>query len=258
MTPSFSRPLQGAVALVTGGAKRVGKTISATLAAAEIKVAIHYNTSRTAAQNLAAEISKNGTEADTFQADFSVNDDVVQLVDKVVARFGRIDFLINNAAEYYPTPLGATTETEWDKLFGVNLKSAYFCAQQAAGYMKKNGSGKIVNIADVSAYSPWPDYIPYCITKAGLIAMTKGMAKALAPDILVNAIASGTVLHAPNTDPEKQKFIEENTLLKRVGSPVNIAEAALFLLKADYITGAVIPVDGGAHLKQYKHENNLK
>jgi NAD(P)-dependent dehydrogenase (short-subunit alcohol dehydrogenase family) len=140
----------------------------------------------------------------------------------------------------------ATTEEDWDTLFDVNLKAAYFCAKSAAAIMLKQKSGKIINIADVSAYSPWPDYIPYCTTKAGIIAMTKGLAKRLAPDIQVNAIAAGTVLLDEAASDTYQRIIESETLLKRIGSPQDIVRTVLFLLgETDYITGAIIPVDGG-------------
>lgn len=238
--------LHGKVALVTGGARRVGGEISKGLAKAGVKVGLHFNSAESDAKEIAKSICAHGGEVKLLQGDFTKLNEVEKTVHSCVEHFGRIDFFINNAALYYKTPLLTTNEKEWDALFDINLKSAYFCAKSVAAVMLKQKSGKIINIADVSAYSPWPDYIPYCITKAGIIAMTKGLAKRLAPDIQVNAVASGTVLMGDDASAADKNKIEGETLLKRVGSPRDIVNTILFLLGgSDYITGAIIPVDGG-------------
>ena len=238
--------LRGKVALVTGGARRVGGEISKGLAKAGIKIGLHFNSSESDAKELSKSIRAEGGEVKLLQGDFTKFNEIEKTVQRCVEHFGRIDFFINNAALYYKTPLLTTTEKEWDALFDVNLKFAYFCAKSVAEIMLSQKSGKIINIADVSAYSPWPDYIPYCITKAGIIALTKGLAKRLAPDIQVNAIASGTVLMGDDTSAADRSKIEAETLLKQVGTPDDIVNTILFLLGgSDYITGAVIPVDGG-------------
>jgi NAD(P)-dependent dehydrogenase (short-subunit alcohol dehydrogenase family) len=163
--------------------------------------------------------------------------------------FGRIDILINNAAAYFKTPLLNATEEDWDRLIDVNLKAPFFCAKLAAGYMKEQGSGQIINISDVAAYNPWVDYLPYCISKAGVATLTRGLAKELAPEIQVNAVAPGTVLMSEDASEDYTSAIRERTLLKRIGQPRDIANTILFLLEgSDYITGAVIPVDGGSSL----------
>jgi len=240
---------QDKVILVTGGAHRVGRTLSRGLAEHGAKVAIHYRASVAEAQATQADIQDSGHTAELIQGDFSSIDDVRKVVDTCVETFGRLDVLINNAAVYFETPLASVSPEEWDKLFAVNLRAPFFCAQAAAKYMQKQGSGKIINIADVSAYSPWPDYIPYCTTKAGLIALTKGLAKALAPAIQVNAIASGTVLMTEDATETQVRQIKESTLLQRIGSPQDILNTILFLLEgSDYITGEVIAVDGGSQL----------
>jgi NAD(P)-dependent dehydrogenase (short-subunit alcohol dehydrogenase family) len=168
------------------------------------------------------------------------------VVDGCARHFGRLDFLVNNAAVYYKTTFGSVTEEAWDSLLSVNLKAPFFCAQFAAKIMKRNGFGRIVNIADVAAMAPWPDFIPYCASKAGLVSVTQGLAQALAPEIQVNAVAPGTVLMADSASEEYTEQIRRNTLLQRIGTPEDIANAVLFLLKhGDYMTGSVISVDGG-------------
>lgn len=242
--------LKNRVALITGGARRVGKEISTTLAAKGVRVAIHYHSSEDESNSVVTSLRDAGHDVTAIPGDFLKLSDVERVVEKTFSHYGRIDFLINNAALYYPTPVGSTREDEWDSLIAINLKAPYFCAQAVSKHFRRAGSGKIINIADVSAFSPWPDFITYCVSKAGLISMTKGLAKALAPDIQVNAIASGTVLMGEEAGAAETKAIAAATLLKRIGSPADIANTVSFLLESgDYITGAVIPVDGGALIK---------
>jgi len=236
------------VALVTGGVNRVGREISKGLAQNGLKVVAHYRGSENKALSLIHEIRNQGGEIQTLKADFTKPAEITKLLKKTITTFGKIDFLVNNAAVYYPTPIESITIGQWDEIFDVNLRAPFFCAQKAAENMAQNGEGKIINISDVSAYSPWPNFVPYCTSKAALIAMTKGLALALAPKIQVNAIASGTVLMSENASAEYAKAVEKKTLLKRIGNPEDIVETVLFLLKNDYITGSVIPVDGGALL----------
>lgn len=238
------------VVLVTGGARRVGRAVSLGLARAGARVAIHYCSSRNDAVVTLDEVKRNGGSGCVVGGDFSAISEIKKVVDCCVAELGRIDILVNNAATYFKTAVLDTTEEDWDKLLDLNLKAPYFCSAHAARYMLKNGSGgRIINLADVSAYSPWPDYIPYCTSKAGLIALTKGLSKALAPDILVNAVASGTVLMSDSASADYTTAVADKTLLKRIGSPQDIVKAVLFLIEGgDYITGEILAVDGGRRL----------
>lgn len=239
--------IRGKVALVTGGARRVGKAITLALAKEGARIGLHYNRSREAAEKTRREAEKRGSEVFLLQGDFSKIDVVRDVVEECYQHWGQLDILINNASVYYKTPLDAVTEDQWDELLSINLKAPFFCARAAAKVMKNHG--KIVNIADVSGYVPWPDFVPYCASKAGLIAVTKGLAKALAPNVQVNAVAPGTVLLDDDASESRAEEIKKQTLLKRIGSPQDIANTVIFLLKgSDYITGETIAVDGGSLL----------
>lgn len=238
--------IQGKSALVTGGAVRVGRAISLGLAKAGAEVAVHYNKSKDEAQRTVSEIEAFGGQAFAIQGDFRKIPEVERVVSDSAAETGRLDILINNAANYFRTPIGEVTEVGWDTLFHLNVKAPFFCAQFAASFMKKQASGKIINIADVAGISPWPDFIAYSASKAGLISITKGLAKALAPDVQVNAIASGTVLIHEEASEKYKRQVADQTLLKRVGKPEDIVNTVLFLLQgSDYVTGTVVTVDGG-------------
>lgn len=238
--------LDGKVALITGGARRLGRALTLALARHKSHVAIHFHGDQAEAQSAAVEAREFGVRAEPLWADLSQPKQAEGLVADTVEAFGRIDILINNAAVYFRTPLGQVTREQWDRLLDLNLRGAFFCAQAAGVEMKKQGSGKIVNIADVAALTPWPAYIPYCVSKAGLIAMTHGMAKALAPEVTVNAVAPGTVLPQEHETEDELHKLKELSLLKRIGSPNDVVAAVLFLLEgSDFVTGGVIPVDGG-------------
>lgn len=237
------------VALVTGGAVRVGRAIALGLAKEGVKIGLHYNQSFEKAKQTKSEIESLGGEALLVQGDFSKVAQIDNVVNRCCQQFHRIDILINNAAIYFKTPLGETSEEQWDRFLDINLKGPFFCAQYVSEVMKKQESGKIVNIADVAGISPWPCFIPYSCSKAGVISMTKGLAKALAPNIQVNAIASGTVLIQEDPTGKLEKEVKELTLLKRIGKPEDIVNTVVYLLKgSDFITGEVITVDGGRHL----------
>jgi NAD(P)-dependent dehydrogenase (short-subunit alcohol dehydrogenase family) len=243
--------LKNKVALVTGGAMRVGKAIALGLAKEGVKIALHYNRAVDKARQTQSEIESAGGEALLLQGDFSKVAEIEKVVKTGYEHFNRIDILINNAAIYFRTPFGETSEKQWDELLSINLKAPFFCAQFASHFMKKQKSGKIINIADVAGISPWPGFIPYSASKAGLISITKGMAKALAPEITVNAIASGTVLMQEEASEQEAEQIKNLTLLKKIGSPEDIVNAVIFLLKgSDFVTGEVLVVDGGRLLIQ--------
>jgi pteridine reductase len=238
--------LKERIILITGGAVRVGRAITSELALSEAVIYCHYNKSEREARALKDVIEQKGGSIHLLQGDLSDISSAEKLVDRVVEREKKLDGLINNAAVFFKTPLGSVTEEQWDQLFTLNLKAPFFCAQRAGRYMLNHGGGKIINIADPSAESPWPSFIPYSLTKAGIISMTKGLAKALAPSVQVNCVSPGPVM-IPDyyTEKERKKAIE-STLLKREGSAQDIAVTVRFLMEgSDYITGTVINVDGG-------------
>ncbi|MFQ5825198.1 MAG: SDR family NAD(P)-dependent oxidoreductase [bacterium] len=238
--------LQNKVALITGGVVRVGKAIALGLTKEGIKVALHYNHSTEKAKQTSSEIETLGGQALLIQGDFSQVSQIEHVVNICYQHFKRIDILINNAAIYLRSPFGETTENQWDDLLDINLKAPFFCSQYVSNIMKKQKSGKIINIADVAGISPWSGFIPYSASKAGLISITKGMAKALAPEIQVNAIALGTVLVREKATKEEINEVKNLTLLKKIGTPEDVVNAVLFLLKgSDFITGEIMVVDGG-------------
>lgn len=238
--------LKNKVALVTGGAVRLGKAIALGLAREGVKLAVHFNRSVDAAKQTLSEIEAIGGEVILVQGDFSQVSEIENAVNACYQHFKRINILINNAAMYFNTPFGETSEKQWDELLFINLKASFFCSQFSASIMKKQKSGKIINITDIAGIRPWSGFIPYCASKAGLISITKGMAKALAPDIQVNAVAPGTVLMREEATEEETEAIRGLTLLKKIGSPEDVVNAVLFLLKgSDFVTGEVIAVDGG-------------
>ncbi|MFQ5677764.1 MAG: SDR family NAD(P)-dependent oxidoreductase [bacterium] len=242
--------LTNKVALVTGGARRVGKAIAVGLAKEGMAIALHYHKSDQQAEETVAQLHALGAEVLPVKGDFSNVAEINRVVQTCVEHFKQLNVLINNAAVYIKTPVGRATEKDWDKLLDVNLKAVYFCAQAVSAIMKKQKSGKIINIADVAGIDPWPDFIPYSASKAGVIAVTKGLAKALAPDIQVNAIASGTVLMSEDATENYTDHIKDMTLLKRIGTPDDVVNTVLFLLKGtDFVTGEVVAVDGGRLLR---------
>jgi NAD(P)-dependent dehydrogenase (short-subunit alcohol dehydrogenase family) len=242
--------LQSKVVLITGGAIRIGRAISIELANAGCLVCCHYLRSRESAESLQREIEKQTGTIHLFETDLTKNNAPQNLIQKVIDKFNKIDVLINNAAIFLKTPFGKITFQDWDKLHNLNLRAAFFLAQEAGMQMKKQGSGKIINIGDAGAETPFPAYLPYSITKAGIVTMTKGLAKALAPKVQVNCINPGPVLFPDHYTQEEKNFALEHTLLKREGSAEDIARAVRFLLQdSDFITGAIIPVDGGRQIR---------
>lgn len=237
--------LKGKVALVTGGAKRVGLAIALGLASRGAHVAITYRTSERQARQALRAIRRRGVKALALRVDQRNGNEVRSVVAELLSRFGRIDLLVNSASSFYPTPWATVTESQWDDLLSTNLTGPWRFAQAVAHSMKRHKQGRIINIVDVAAFSPWPTYLPYCTAKGGLVTLTKGLAKALAPEVLVNAVAPGPILFPPGTGAKEKERALAKTLLKRVGRPEAIVQAVLFLLESDFITGVVLPVDGG-------------
>ena len=238
--------LKDSVILITGGAIRVGGAITRELVTAGAIVYCHYHSSQKAATDLQNELTDSAGRLHLICGDLNSIQFASEMIDRIIDESGQLDVLVNNAALFFKTTLGNVSEDEWDRLFQLNLKAPFFCAQKAGMHMKKNGQGKIINIGDPSGISPWPSFIPYGITKSGIIAMTKGLAKALAPEVQVNCINPGPVMFPEHYDETERERALRRTLLKREGSPADIAKAVRFVLEgSDYITGAVINVDGG-------------
>lgn len=237
------------IVLITGSSDRVGKEIALTLARKSAKTAIHYFRNQQKAQQTYQEIAQIQPDALLLQGDIRNKNDWLRMRDALLKRWGRIDVLINNASVFFKTPFFETSEEDWQLFMDSNLKGAFLGAQVMGEIMFQQESGKIINIADVSADTVWPGYIPYCISKAGLVALTKGLAKALAPHVTVNAVSPGTVLLAEEYDENEENILISRTPLKRVGTPADIANTVAFLIEgSDFINGAIIPVDGGRSL----------
>ncbi|MFM2289966.1 MAG: hypothetical protein RL684_3109 [Pseudomonadota bacterium] len=251
MTTNTTAALAGQVALVTGGARRVGAEIVRHLHAAGASVAIHCYRSREQAEGLRAELEAlRPRSALVVQADLLEVEAFPALVGDVVARFGRLDILVNNASSFYPTPMGEITPSAWADLMGTNLRAPLFLAQAAAAELR-SARGLIVNIVDIHGLRPLPRYSVYSVAKAGLIHLTRALARELAPSVRVNAIAPGPVLWPEaGLDDAQQGEIIGRTLLGRAGEPADIARAVrYFATDAPYVTGQVLAVDGGRSVR---------
>jgi pteridine reductase len=240
------------VVLITGAGKRVGAAIARHCHSQGMRLAIHYRKSALAADTLCQELNqKQPNTAITLSADLKDIKKLDHLVNKVIMEWGRLDVLINNASSFYPTPFGEITEKDWDDLLGSNLKAPLFLSQTASPYLKKQ-QGCIINLVDVQGQRPLKKYALYCAAKAGLIMLTKVLAKELGPEVRVNAIAPGIVLW-PDDEAEFSLAVREKiiarSVLKRAGTPLDIAETVVFLIKqANYMTGQIIAIDGGLSL----------
>jgi len=240
--------LQGKVAIVTGGAVRIGKALALALAEQGTHVAINYHSSRAAAQETLQAIEALGVEGLALQTNLSQPAQAASIVTRAAAHFGQIDILVNSAAIFEPGNWDDTTEANWDRHFAINLKSPFFLSQAFAKQVKEGNPGHIINIADWRAVRPGSDHMAYTLTKAALVAMTKSLALALAPHIQVNAIAPGMILPPPGKDQAYLERWAQKIPAQRIGSPEEIARTMLFLLRSDFVTGELIHVTGGEHL----------
>ncbi len=241
--------MQGKIVLVTGGAKRVGAAICRRLHAAGANIVIHYRSSLYEALALRAELNDlRANSAHCIQADLLDIAALKTLVEEAVKHFGHLDALVNNASSFYATPLALVNDAQWHDLLGTNLKAPLFLAQAAAEELRRR-HGVIVNIADIHAERPMHGHLLYSAAKAGLVALTKGLAQEMAPQVRVNAVAPGVISWPEGDewqDEERRRKIVAHTLLKREGEPDDIARTVQFLIAdAPYITGQVISVDGG-------------
>ncbi len=238
------------VALITGAAHRIGAEVATTLHNAGFNLVLHYRHSHDAADALRTQLeAKRQDSVALLQGDLLDMSMYALIVTQAAKRWGRLNILINNASSFYETTLGNITEQHWDDLIGTNLKAPLFLSQAAAPYLKAQ-KGCIVNIVDIHAKSPLKDYPVYSIAKAGLVMLTKTLAREMGPDVRVNAVAPGAILWPENDMEDSTKnHIISRTALKRIGHPSDIAKAVLFLIKdAQYISGQVLAVDGGRTL----------
>jgi len=245
--------MQGKVVLITGGAKRVGAAIGRLLHASGANLMVHYRSSADEARALQDEL--NAVRPDSvalIQADLLDVNGLPSLINQTVATFGGLDVLVNNASSFYPTPIGTITMKDWDNLMGSNLLAPMFLSQAAAPELKKR-RGCIVNIADIHAERPMKSYVVYSVAKAGVVGLTKSLARELGPLVRVNAVAPGPIMWPeddPNFDEVSRQRIVSHTILKTAGGPDDIARAVrFFAIDAPYVTGQVLAVDGGRNAK---------
>jgi pteridine reductase len=243
--------VQGKVVLITGGAKRVGAATCRRLHSAGANLMLHYRTSAGEARLLQAELNHQRKDSVALiQADLLDVPKLNSLIDQTLQTFGKLDALINNASSFYPTPVGEISSADWEDLVGTNLRAPLFIAQAAAPALRKT-QGAIVNITDIHAERPLKNYVVYSIAKTGLVGVTRSLARELAPEVRVNAIAPGPILWPDDEtfDELSRQRIISHTPLRREGTPEDIAKAVYYLLaEATYVTGETIHVDGGRHV----------
>ncbi len=242
--------IQDKVALITGGAKRVGAAIGRRLHNAGMRVIIHYRNSAAEAEALAAELNTLRPDSvTTIAGDLLQYEQLDDLSAAAAARFGRLDLLVNNASTFYPTPVGSITGSDWDDLLGSNLKAPLFLSQAAAPRLREK-RGQIINMIDIYARRPLPGHPVYCAAKAGLAMLTLSLARELGPRVRVNGIAPGAIIWPEQgLDESSKQAMLDQTALETIGDPDDIARCALFLARdAAYITGQIIAVDGGRSL----------
>ena len=239
----------GKVALVTGGGIRVGRALALGLARAGARVVVHYNSSASEAEEVVATIQRKGGEAVAIGADLSKHAEVERLAAEALEAFGGIDILVNSASIFPEQGVGEVDEALFDQAIAINLKAPFFLTQRIGQSMRERGEGVIVNLGDLAGLQAWLGYAAHAVSKAGLIHFTKVAARALAPEVRVNCIAPGTVLPPADHPEEEIEKLARRAPLKRNGSPADVLEALLYLVRADFVTGDVLVLDGGRMLK---------
>jgi NAD(P)-dependent dehydrogenase (short-subunit alcohol dehydrogenase family) len=237
--------IEGKVALVTGAAKRLGRHIALALAERGVELVVHYKDSEREAQEVLAAAKRLGGKPVAVRGDLASPDDLARMVDTALAAFGRIEILVNSAAIFYRTPLPEVSLADWDRFMAVNLRAPFLLGQRVGLLMRERGQGKIVNLADIGGMKIWKEHLPYSVAKAGLLALTRGLAKALAPTVQVNAVALGTMLLPDGSSPAEEAAALRRIPLGRLGTPEDVVRAVLYLLEADFVTGDILVVDGG-------------
>ena len=239
--------LAGKVALVTGAGKRIGRSVALRLASEGADVIVNYRDSKAEAGEVVARISAAGRRGMAIQADVAKRADVLAMFAAIEKEFGRLDILVNNVGMFFAAKFEELTEEQWDTILDTNLKSQFLCSQAAAPMLRRSGHGRIVNFASLGGMLPWPAYTHYCVSKAGVIMLTRCLARALAPEITVNAIAPGTISF-PNDSPNIAEDFIQRAPLHRTGTPQDIEDAVVFLARSAFVTGQIIVVDGGRSL----------
>ena len=240
--------IEGKNVLVTGAARRVGREIALAFAKKGAHILLHYRSSGEEALKTADEIKSAGVRCRVFQADLAKVGDVQKLVQEIAQARLAVDILINSASLFYKTPLKDTSEHDFDELMNANFKGPFFLSKEIGGQMARANGGRIINIADWSGLRPYKDYAAYCASKGALVTFTKSLARELAPKVTANAIAPGPVLLPEDFTSGEKEAIEKLTLVGRIGSPSDVAHAAVFLAESDFINGTMLVVDGGRSL----------
>jgi pteridine reductase len=239
--------VKGKIALVTGGARRVGRALSLGLAEAGAHVVVNYRDSAAEAESVVGAIRSSGVRAIAVRADLGTLEGVHGLVERTLSEFGRLDVLVNNASVFVRRPFAEITAAEWDRVLAINLKGPFFLTQTAAPLLREN-HGAVVNIGDLSAMQAWPSFAHHAISKAGLLHMTRVLARALAPEVRVNAIVPGDVLPPEGIAGAEYGADRQAVLTGREGEPGDVVTALLYLLESDFVTGETLVVDGGRRL----------
>ena len=238
--------LKGKVALVTGAGRRVGRAIAIKFAGHGALVAVHYHGSHAEAEAVVAEIARKRGKARAFRANLENVGEIEKMIASVLDAFGRIDVLVNSASVFAPKPFDKITERDWGANLDTNLKAPFFLSKFAGAAMRRQGAGKIVNIGDWAGIRPYKDYLPYSVSKSGLIGLTKALAKELAPEVQVNCIALGMVMPPEDYTKAEVERLVNSTLTKKMGSPEDVARAVIFFCEGtDFATGATLALDGG-------------
>lgn len=240
--------LRGRRVLVTGAGHRVGQAIAIALGGRGMRVAVHFNSHAEGARETVRSIESAGGSGEVFAADLTEPTSASRLVDDVASRFGGLDVLVNSAAVMLRTPFGEITAEQWDEIMALNLRAPFLLAQAAAPHLRQ-AHGAIVNIADLAAFETWPAYIPHGLSKAGVVYLTRALARVLAPEVRVAGIAPGTVLLPANWSASDEERLRRTTPLQRSGTPGDVSSTVLFILESDYLTGETIIVDGGRHVR---------
>lgn len=236
---------KGQTALITGGARRVGKAITLELARAGANVVINYRSNAEEAANTAAEAAALGVEALPVQADVADPDQIAAMVRAAQDRFGGVDILVLNASYFERTPFPTTDTTAWRRSIDILVHGPFYCANAVAPLMLARDAGCIVSVLDLSAWEPWPNLAAHSVGKAALLALTRQLALELAPTVRANAVAPSAVLPAPWFDPAQVDRLARRNLLQRWGTPEDVAHAVRYLVEADFVTGETIALDGG-------------
>lgn len=242
--------IRNKVAVVTGGAHRVGKAITMMLAQAGADVVVNYHSSRAAADETVKEVQALGVRARAIQCDVADWQQVQRMAGDIIGEFGGVDIIVNSASLFDQTPFPTDDIAAWQRVTGISIDGPFYVCNTLVPTMLAHGGGAIVNIVDLSAWEPWPNFSAHSVSKAGLLAFTKQLALELAPTIRANAVAPGPVMPPPNYDEQSAAKAAQGTLLKRWGTPEDVAFAVRYLIEAEYVTADVITVDGG---ERYGH-----